>query len=307
MGLSNRAVKQVTTLSMFNAFCTQKDDKIREVTTTVTNEFIDSLEELRIEENLPRFVLAGHSLGGYLSARYALKYPQAVEGLVLISPAGIQPQPPAAEVMSSSELDWKMRLIDNMWKMNFTPQILVRLMGPKGPGIVTSAINRRFSERWSGEDLQCISDYTYHITAAPGNGEYALNALLEPKIARPNLTSSKTKTGVYARQPLEAELCNLKMPVLMLFGDTDWLAYPRAADSVAQWKKHGVNSELSIIRSAGHHLYTDNSVDFNRSVLDWVKRSTYLASDSSTEAVEGAKKRAQKHSSGPKSNLIDIL
>eukprot|EP01034_Spumella_vulgaris_P021893 gene21893-27970_t len=294
-----------------NVFCKQKEDKILDVTRTVTNEFIDSLEELRVAADLPRFVLAGHSLGGYLSTRYALKYPDAVEALVLISPAGIEPLPPKELVVEASQMDWKLRIIDNLWKMNFTPQNIVRLMGPKGPGMVTNTVNRRFASRWQGEDLAVISDYLYHISAAPGNGEYALNALLEPKFLKAQdplasdvtekksewkTPSGRPRSGVYARLPLEADMCNLKMPVLMLFGDTDWLAYPTAAQSVALWRKHGVNASLEVISGAGHHLYTDNSVDFNRTVVDWVKRSAYLTSDSESERVLPVK-----------TNLIDIL
>lgn len=60
--------------------------------------FIDSLEEFRKEKNLTSFVLAGHSLGGYLSGRYALKYPTSLTGLVLISPVGV-PKPPAENAL----------------------------------------------------------------------------------------------------------------------------------------------------------------------------------------------------------------
>ena len=40
--------------------------------------------------NLHQFYLIGHSLGGWIGASYALKYPEQVRGLILISPEGLE-------------------------------------------------------------------------------------------------------------------------------------------------------------------------------------------------------------------------
>lgn len=70
--------------------------------------FIDSLEEWRVRMGVERMTLVGHSLGAYLSAAYALRYPDRVTKLVLLSPAGILGGPdnttePSREVMDSQE------------------------------------------------------------------------------------------------------------------------------------------------------------------------------------------------------------
>jgi cardiolipin-specific phospholipase len=64
--------------------------------------FIDSFEQWRKNRNLDKFVLMGHSFGGYLSCAYVLKYNQnlidaatgrslnPVDKLVLISPVGLE-------------------------------------------------------------------------------------------------------------------------------------------------------------------------------------------------------------------------
>ncbi|OWY96368.1 Serine protease, partial [Phytophthora megakarya] len=51
--------------------------------------FVESLEDWRREVNLDRFILCGHSMGAMYSTYYAEKYPQRIEHLILISPAGV--------------------------------------------------------------------------------------------------------------------------------------------------------------------------------------------------------------------------
>ena len=50
--------------------------------------FIDSIEKWRIGVGLEKFILAGHSFGGYMSCQYAVKYSSYVTKLILISPLG---------------------------------------------------------------------------------------------------------------------------------------------------------------------------------------------------------------------------
>ena len=38
---------------------------------------------------IDKMVLVGHSMGGYLAAAYALKYPEHIKHLILVCPAGI--------------------------------------------------------------------------------------------------------------------------------------------------------------------------------------------------------------------------
>ncbi|ODV85791.1 hypothetical protein CANARDRAFT_7161 [[Candida] arabinofermentans NRRL YB-2248] len=53
--------------------------------------FIDSLESWRKARGLKKFILMGHSLGGYLSCAYYLKYGDGVvEKLIMVSPVGIE-------------------------------------------------------------------------------------------------------------------------------------------------------------------------------------------------------------------------
>lgn len=66
--------------------------------------FIDSFEEWRQKVGLERMTLVGHSLGGYLSVAYALRYPHRVGRIVLLSPAGVPSDPENSEA-PARELD----------------------------------------------------------------------------------------------------------------------------------------------------------------------------------------------------------
>jgi len=51
--------------------------------------FLNSLEEWREMMGIKKMTLVGHSLGAYLVTAYALKWPERVARLVLLSPAGV--------------------------------------------------------------------------------------------------------------------------------------------------------------------------------------------------------------------------
>lgn len=51
---------------------------------------VDCLFEFLQALRLDKVYLVGHSLGGWIAAAYSLKYPEKVEGLILLSPEGVE-------------------------------------------------------------------------------------------------------------------------------------------------------------------------------------------------------------------------
>lgn len=121
--------------------------------------FIDSFEEWRKAKNLSNFILLGHSFGGYVAAKYALKviwsefcyqhlnhcaraktteilmpflllqHPEHVQHLVLVGPAGFSDErDPKSEWLIRFRATWKGAIMKHLWESNFTPMKLVRLI-----------------------------------------------------------------------------------------------------------------------------------------------------------------------------------
>ena len=155
--------------------------------------FVDSLEEWRVQLGLDRFTLVGHSLGGYLSARYAMAHPSRIEGLVLASPAGLTTAPTETAAKNPTErtppsaVPWQLRILDTAWSANVTPGQIFRAwsyLRRGGPPVVEGILRRRFGDRWPAHETALIANYLYHITAQPGSGEFAMNSLLVPIFPR---------------------------------------------------------------------------------------------------------------------------
>lgn len=88
--------------------------------------FIDSFEAWRKAKNLNSFILLGHSFGGYVAAKYALKHPEHVQHLILVGPAGVSADTNMSERMTQFRSTWKGAVLNHLWESNFTPQKLVR-------------------------------------------------------------------------------------------------------------------------------------------------------------------------------------
>lgn len=56
--------------------------------------FVQFLEKWRLAMgDMKDFFLAGHSFGGYICGHYAVRYPQNIKKLLMLSPAGVMKKP----------------------------------------------------------------------------------------------------------------------------------------------------------------------------------------------------------------------
>ena len=167
--------------------------------------FVESLEDWRQRMGLEKMTLIGHSLGGYLSVAYALRYPTRVSKLILLSPAGIPRDPnstvpsreltdspsissaDSAEPASQANLDnlksdqkearqkesKTRKLITHLWEEGWSPFQVVRTLGMWAPLFVGKYSSRRFIGLGM-EDTNAMHEYILNITLAKGSGEYCI-------------------------------------------------------------------------------------------------------------------------------------
>ncbi|KAL2636438.1 hypothetical protein R1flu_007917 [Riccia fluitans] len=215
--------------------------------------FVESLEEWRKAKKLDKFILLGHSLGGYVAARYALKHPENVEHLILVGSAGF-----------ASELDqrllefrstWKGAFINYLWESNVTPQQFVRFVGPWGPQIVRGYTGARFGTRNAGAVLddnesKLLSDYIFHTLAARPSGEYCLKYIFA--------------FGAKPRSPLANSASEWKVPTSFIYGTEDWMDWKGAQKAS---ESMDVPTEIIRVPQGGHFVFMENAPDFHSAVF----------------------------------------
>ena len=131
---------------------------------TAEQQFVDSMESWRKELNLTQFILLGHSLGAFLSASYALKYPQHVRHLIMIDPWGM-PERPLDKDQQKTPIPFWIRTAAAVLQP-FNPLAGLRAAGPWGPRLVGRLrpdLQRKFSTMIDKENA--IFDYIYHCNA----------------------------------------------------------------------------------------------------------------------------------------------
>lgn len=218
--------------------------------------FIDSFEEWRKAKNLSNFILLGHSFGGYVAAKYALKHPEHIQHLILVGPAGFSSDSDGkSEWMKNFRATWKGAILNHLWESNFTPQKVVRGLGPWGPDLVRWYTSARFrmhsrDDALTEEESRLITDYVYHTLAAKASGELCLKYIFS--------------FGAFARSPLLHSASEWKVPTTFIYGFEDWMNYQGAQEAR---KQMNVPCEIIRVPQAGHFVFIDNSSGFHSAVF----------------------------------------
>ncbi|GAU94719.1 hypothetical protein RvY_06443 [Ramazzottius varieornatus] len=220
-------------------------------------QFVDSIEAWRKELNLTKFILLGHSLGAFLCASYALKYPQHVRHLIMVDPWGMPELPSQKETLHRQAPFWIRTAATVM--QPFNPLAGLRAAGPWGPRLVTRLrpdLQRKFID--VVEEENAIFDYIYHLNAQHPSGEAAFKTMTSGFGWAKNHMS--TRMGTMERT----------LPVSFVYGKRSWIDHS-IAYTVKDNRKESF-TEVIMVEGAGHHVYADMPKEFNRIVDDICQR-----------------------------------
>jgi len=207
--------------------------------------FVQSVEEFRQAIHLERFVLAGHSFGGYVAGCYTLAFPECVSHLLLLSPIGVKEKPP--EYTFEKQLigaGWKVKAFWSalffLWGREITPFSVLRKAGPFSRNVLHIYTRRRLLALGEVE-LLTVEDYLEQVCLLPGSGEYGLVHILE--------------AGAYARKPLSPRLTAVTVPMAFFYGASDWVS-PEGALQVSEHTSTPV--AIRVIPDTGHQMCVEN-------------------------------------------------
>ncbi|KAI9151071.1 hypothetical protein H9P43_009686 [Blastocladiella emersonii ATCC 22665] len=222
--------------------------------------FVESLEAWRRAQGIDKFTLVGHSMGGFVSASYSLKYPDRLDKTVLLSPIGLQGFTASGGFRGAS-LGQRLQteLLHRAW--NITPQRLLSLAGETRARAVMSRVRSRVANVFGTDSVppETLVEYLLAgVQRSPGrSGEAAFTALMSP---------FRGWTLPLDAQLREAIAGGKFPPLVLAYGVADWIDPRYAVHTLAPAVPHG-RAHAYLLDGAGHHGYVEAAHEFHQVVL----------------------------------------
>ena len=200
------------------------------------------ISELINELNLQKVYLAGHSMGGQISITTTLLYPDMVEGIILVAPAGF-------ERFTAGQKQW-----------------FRDVMTPKGVKLTTA------------EAIQ--NNLATNFYRVPKEAEFMITDRLRMRKAADFdgycYAVAQSVKGM-VDEPVIDYLSDIKVPTLILFGENDNLIpnrylNPGKTEEIARYGASKIeNSKLVMVPQCGHFLMFEKPEIFNSEVIEFLK------------------------------------
>lgn len=160
----------------------------------IQEQYVAFLEKWREAMNIPKMILLGHSLGGFISGCYALKYPDRVEHLVKIFIVTFyQYQSTNRKIYQILADPWGLTQSPDLTQFNVVhrmglkffqrlpPFSLMRMAGPLTAPffrLCRQDIIGRFEQIYEVQQRRIVSEYVFHCNNISISGERAFHRLM---------------------------------------------------------------------------------------------------------------------------------
>lgn len=204
--------------------------------------FIEDIEALREEFGISELNLMAHSFGGLIAMKYAIKYPENIQNLMLINSIGASSD---INIQSNQILGGRFTESDMTERMSL---IQSEGFAQRNPETIDALMRIGFRKQFFDEDL--VDSLYLNINENYGRSSELLSYL------SPDLM-------IY---DFHNDLSSIEIPTLLLYGDYDPLsnlAAPRLNQAI-------INSEMVIIKEAGHFPFIEKPDQFISSVTTFL-------------------------------------
>lgn len=203
--------------------------------------YAETVVALLRELGIPNAVWMGHSMGGQIALTAALEYPQFVQRLVLVSPAGI-------EAFKRGEGDWLRNTV--------TPEFVIKTPQDRARANLVSNFYT-WDERW-----EWMVEERVRMTRADGFDRFAYTVW--------------RCVGAMLDEPVWQKLDRVAAPALIIGAEHDnlipnpYLHGGRTVDVMEQGARAMKNATLVMIPSAGHMVQIEQASLVNAAVVGFL-------------------------------------
>lgn len=204
--------------------------------------YVEIIKEFISTLNLKVISLVGHSMGGQIAMAFTIKYPEVINKLILVAPAGF-------EVFEKNEIDFIKQIV--------SPEIL-----------------------YQTSDNQIKLNYKMNFYNMPIEAEEMIADRITIKNDEEFFNHCKVVSNSLfglLNEPVYNSLQNIIQPTLIFFGKNDLLIpnptiHQTTTVNIAENGKSKIrNSKLILYENCGHFIQFEKPEQFNHDILNFIQ------------------------------------
>jgi len=214
--------------------------------------YIESIEHWRKYMQINRFHMVGHSMGGYLSVNYCLRYPNILTKISMVSPAGITDPGPDDEIYKSQGVisTFGFKILE-LLKDAFTIKGIYRNIGCLRKPLY-DYMHKGYFHHADKITQERIKEYNYHLLDLEGFIEKDLNLIF-------------SKYVPLLMFPLEQRIDKLHSTVDIYYGSDDWM---EKIGTERITKRIPEKFKMYTVSNSGHNIFMDNPDELVKYLID---------------------------------------